>query len=121
MSSETEPQENADQTQDAPVHVEEAGAQVLQPKGKVLEDLEVFEWPHTKGEMGLRLTHFNVVGVPETVGDEKEEQGKLALVMISEILRLSQDVHDLKEAVKYLSLQEHLQGKGKGGVRGRGF
>jgi hypothetical protein len=114
MSSETEPQENADQTQ-------EAGAQVLQPKGKVLEDLEVFEWPHTKGEMGLRLTHFNVVGVPETVGDEKEEQGKLALVMISEIIRLSQDVHDLKEAVKYLSLQEHIHGKGKGGVRGRGF
>lgn len=124
MSSKTEQPDTVTQPQDAPVQAEQDvldTPQVIRPKGKSIEDLEKYEWPYTKGELGLRLSHFNVTGLPETLADEKTDHGKLVLVLVSEILRLAQDVHDLKEAVQYMSLQEHLRGKGKGGAMGRSF
>jgi hypothetical protein len=117
MSSETDQPQDVTSPPDAPVQEDSSQPQVIQPSGKKDEDKEVFQWPYTEGEMGIMLSHFNITGVPEMLEDEKTSEGKMVLVLMSEILRLSRDVHDLLEAVKYLSLQQHLGGQGGSGGR----
>lgn len=116
----TSPPEAPVQDDAAPDQDPDLGVSVLQPPGKTDEDRESFEWIFTQGEATIRLSYFLIEKAPDTLDEEQDPQGKLILALISEVLRLSKDVEDCKEAIKYLSLQDHLSGQGKR-VRGRRF
>jgi len=120
MSNENDQPQDVNTAPETPAQEDELGVSVLQPPGKTDDDRESFEWIFTQGDATIRLSYFLIKKAPDTLDDEQDPQGKLILALISEILRLSQDVNDCKEAIKYLSLQDHLSGQGKR-VRGRRF
>lgn len=106
----------------APVDTVEAAVEPSEeeaPKETPEEDVrEKIEWPGSKGEGAMQLHFFDITGLPETIEDEVDPQGRIVLALIAELQQLRMENHDLKAAVQYMSLQDFMDQKGHASTRG---
>lgn len=70
-------------------------------------------WPYTKGEGHIPLRFFDLVDVPEFPDDEPNEQGKILMAMISEIMHLKETVAFLVKERQKASFEQWLATQGK--------